>query len=473
MKSPLVTELRKIVGSDNVVDDELVLKLYTRSAANLEGSAAAVVYPRSTEDVSNIVKYCYRNNVKIYPQGAASELVGSSTPSADGIVLSFERMNRVRELSIVDSYVVVEPGMRLFELNQYLAKHGYMFPVDPASLKSVTVGGAINSDSGGMMGAKYGTMKNWVLELELVLPDENGTVFHVGSRTMKYRGGYDLVRLVVGSEGTLALVTAATLRIAPLPENIVTIGGFFPDIKDLMETVTDVKRMGIDVLIMEFLDDKTVDTACKTMSLKIKGSGHYLLTSVAGPPEAAERTLSMLEKIYRSHNVGQVFKAKHQSEAESMGLFDIRRALYPLAIKLANESKKDPTEKILVEIEDISVPPTRLVEAINRLRELEQKSSVPMVLGGHVGDGNIHPIIWVSESDKEKLEQFHDLLKEIRKVGTELGGTMSSEHGVGLKKKERLVMELESKKSLRSIEFMREIKRLFDPKGILNPGKML
>ncbi|MCS7126197.1 MAG: FAD-binding protein [Aigarchaeota archaeon] len=471
-KNDVVRDLRKIVGSGNIEDDELILKLYTRSASNIDGSAIAVVFPRSSEEVSNIVRYCYKNDIKIYPQGSASELVGSSTPYSDGIVLSFEKMNKVKEVSILDSYVITEPGIRLFELNQLLAKYGYMFPVDPASVKSASVGGAINNDSGGMMGARYGTVKNWVLELELVIPDEHGTILRVGSKTMKYRGGYDLVRLIVGSEGTLAITTSATLRITPIPENIVTIGGFFQDMRDLMETVIDVKTKGIELFVMEFIDDKTVESACRTMNLKIKGEGHYLLTSIAVAREASERVLSTLESLYRSHNVVQLYKARSQEEAEKMGLLDIRRALYPLAMKIAHESRRDPRSKMFVEMEDISVPPSKLIEAVNRLRSLEASFGIPMVIGGHVGDGNIHPIVWVEETDRDKLKTFYEMIKEIRRIGTELGGTFSSEHGVGIKKKERLVEEFEFKKSLKSLEVMKEVKKIFDPKGILNPGKM-
>ncbi|MEM3832914.1 MAG: FAD-binding oxidoreductase [Thermoprotei archaeon] len=471
-KDDAVNDLRKMIGSENVEDDELVIKLYVKNAVYMEGSAIAVVFPRSAEDVSKIIKYCYKNDVKIYPQGSASEIVGSSTPSENGIVLSLERMTKIKEINIVDSYVIVEPGLKLFELNQQLAKHGYIFPIDPASVKSASIGGAINSGSGGMMGAKYGTIKDWVLGLEFVLPDENGTILRIGSKTTKYRQGYDFIRLIVGSEGTLAIVTEAILKIIPLPENVVTIAGFFSELEDLMKTVIDIKKSKIDVLIMEFVDDKSVKIASEVVGSKIKGSGHFLITSVAIAPEASERILSTLENIYASHGANSIYKAKNQDETEKMGLFDIRRNYYPASIKLAAETRKDPMSRPLVYVEDISVPPSKLIDAVNRLRNLENKFNIPMTLGGHISDGNIHPVIWVEEKDEDKLNALYEMVKEIMKIGIELDGTMSSEHGIGKTKKEGLIMELESKGSMKALELMKEVKKIFDPKNILNPDKM-
>ncbi|MGB9729121.1 MAG: FAD-binding oxidoreductase [Thermoprotei archaeon] len=471
-RNDIINDLRRIVGNENVEDDELIIRLYVKNAVYMEGSAVAIVFPRSAEDVSKIVKYCYKNDVKIYPQGSASEIVGSSTPAENGVVLSLERMTKIKEINIIDSYVIVEPGLRLFELNQQLAKYGYIFPIDPASVKSASVGGAINSGSGGMMGAKYGTMKDWVLGLEFVLPDENGTILRLGSKTTKYRQGYDIIRLIVGSEGTLAIVTEAILKIIPLPENVITIAGFFSELKDLIETVIDIKKSRIDVLIMEFVDDKSVKIASEVMGSKIKGSGHYLVTSVAVAPEASERVLSALESIYISHGANYIYKSRNQDETEKMGLFDIRRNYYPASIKLASETRKDPMSRSLVYVEDISVPPSKLVDAVNRLRNLENKFNIPMTLGGHISDGNIHPVIWVEEKDKNKLNALHEMVREIMKIGIELGGTMSSEHGIGKTKKEGLVMELESKGSTKALELMKEIKKIFDPKNILNPDKV-
>jgi glycolate oxidase len=438
----------------------------------MEGKAIAVVFPYSSTDVSKIVRYAYNHDLKIYPQGSTSELVGSSTPHTDGIILSFERMNRIKETNLIDSYVVVEPGVKIFELNNHLAKDGYMFPIDPASVKIASVGGAINSGSGGMQGAKYGSIRDWVLELEVVIPDEGGSILRLGSKTSKSRQGYDLVRLIVGSEGTLALVTEATLKITPIPENTVIAAAFFDSLEDLMNSVIEIKKRRMDILLMEFVEDKSVDIAIKMLGSKATGTGHYLLVGVNTAVEARSRVMKSLAESMKLHNSNRIYTARSMSEAEKMGLFDIRRNYYLASIRLASESRSDPLSGIKVYVEDISVPPSRLVEAVKRLRGLSEKYNLPMTLAGHIGDGNLHPVVWIEEKDESKREALVNMVGDIMMLALELGGTVSSEHGIGLTKKEGLIMEFNSKESSKAIELMKKIKRLFDPKGILNPDKM-
>lgn len=469
----VVKDLQKILGPDKVDDDELIVRLYSKDAVYFESSAIAVVFPTSTEEVSEVVKYAYKNDIKIYPQGSASEIVGSSTPSEDGIVISFDRMNKIKEINIVDSYAIVEAGTRMLDLNAMLAAEGYMFPVDPASVKAVTIGGAICSGAGGMMGAKYGTMKDWVNGLTVVLPDEDGTILRLGGKTTKNREGYDLTRLIVGSEGTLAIVTEAILRITTQPKSLATVVGFFPTLEDLLNAVVDIKRSKITPFIMEFVDAKTVDITIKVVGSKVKGEGNYLVVSVDTTPEATDRVLSKLEEIMRRNYVTTVYKARTMDEAEMKGFFDIRRNYYPASIRLAAEGLKDPNYRLYVYVEDISVPPSKAVDAVKRLRELEKEYGIPMTLAGHIGDGNLHPVLWFYEYETEKREKFDDLVMDIMKVAIDLGGVMSSEHGIGTTKKEGLVKQFEAKNSLKALEIMREIKKIFDPKGLLNPGKVL
>jgi glycolate oxidase len=468
----IISDLKKIVGENNVEDDELIIKLYGRNAAYVEGNALAVVFPTSVLQVSNLVKYAYKHNLKIYPQGSASELTGASTPYRDGIILSFNRMDRVKEVNIIDSYVVVEPGVRINDLNIVLMKYGYMFPIDPASEKSASVGGAINNGSGGMKGVKYGTMKDWVLELEVVIPNENGTILRLGCKTMKCRSGYDLVRLIIGSEGTLAIVTEATLKITPLPKNIVTIASFFSKLEDLANTVIELKKQGISLFIAEFVDAYTVEAAYKYLKPKIIGKGHMLIVSVDAPLMMADEMLNLLEGIARSNNAVSIFKARTMSDAEELGLFMIRRALLPLSVNIAAEEIKDLGSRPIVIMQDISVPPSKLPYAISELRSLAEKYNISMTLGGHIGDGNIHPMVWYSEKDDNAKKIVNEFIYEMMMIAIKLGGTVSSEHGIGIMKKAGLVAELQSKESLYALDLMKGIKKLFDPKEILNPGKI-
>lgn len=472
-KEKIINELRSLLGYDKVFDDEILIRLYSKDAIFREGKAIALILPENVEDVSKLISYAYKNDIKIYPQGSATELVGSSTPHEDGVILNLQRMNKIKEISVIDSYVVAEAGVRLIELNNVLSDYGYMFPVDPGSVKSATVGGAVNSGAGGMMGAKYGTMKDYVLELQTVLADENGTIMRLGSKTTKSRQGYDLVRLIVGSEGTLTVVTEATLRIVPIPENVVTIAGFFPTLEELMKSVIEIKKRRFDVFIMEFVDDLTVKSAFENTKTKISGEGNMLITSVITSIESADRILNQLEEIYTENGAIKVYRARTQQEMEELGLMDIRRNYYAASIQIAAKMRKKETNKIIVYPEDISVPPSKLVEAVRRIRDLEKKYGIPMTLAGHISDGNIHPNIWVEEGDRERLELLPKLIADIMGVGIELGGTMSSEHGIGTTKKEGLIEELEYKDGIKALELMRGIKKLFDPKGILNPDKVL
>lgn len=470
-RKSIVHDLKHILGADKVVDDELLIKLYAKNAVYLESSAIAVTFPQTTNDVSMLVKYAYKNNLKIYPQGSTSELVGSSTPSEDGIIISFERMNKIKEVSVIDSYAIVEPGVRLIELNNTLVKYKLMFPIDPASVKAASVGGAINTGAGGMMGIKYGTIKDWVLGLKIVLPDENGTILNLGGRTAKCRQGYDLIRLIIGSEGTLALITEAILKIAACPENVISIAGFFPSLKNLVQTVVEVKRSSLDIYMMEFIDAKTVDICIKAMDVPIRGRGHFLLTSVIVCPEGANRILGLLHDIYSSNNALSIYKAKNLSQAEKLGIFDVRRALYPASIRIASQQTGYLSRK-LIYMEDISVPPSKLIDAIDMLNNLSNKYQIPMTLGGHIGDGNLHPIFWVDEKDEAGKRMLLDLVKDIMEIAIKLGGTISSEHGIGITRKRGLREELKARGSLKALYIMAEIKRIFDPKGILNPNKI-
>lgn len=468
----LVEKLSKLLGPGKVFSDEAVVRLYAREPSGLSSKELplAVVFPETTGDVSRLAGFAYRHEVKLFPQGSTTSLSGSAVPLDEGVVVSFERMNRIKEISVVDSIVVVEPGVRIEELNLELAGHGYMFPVDPASMSVATIGGAINSGAGGMRGAKYGTMRDWVLGLELVLPDEKGSVIRVGCRTVKCRQGYDLTRLVVGSEGTLGLVTEAILRITPLPEAVVTVLAFYDRLEDLAETVVDIKASGVQPYIMEFMDKRTVSAAVEFSKPPFRAEGHMLLVSIDANREAVNRFAEWLRGVVSKHGASYVYLARSLGEAEEKKLFQVRRSLFPAQVYLSKH--RLGIENPMVLIEDIAVPPSRLVEAVKAIRELEEKYGFYTLLGGHIGDGNLHPAVGFDPANREQAKRVEEWAMDVMRVAVELGGTVSSEHGIGLLKKKGLEMELEALGSLKALELMRAIKRVFDPKNILNPGKI-
>jgi len=463
---PLGELERRLRG--RVVRDPAIVRLYSREPSGLEGGAEAVVFPESVEDVRELVRWAYRSGAALYPQGSGTSLSGSAVPRPPGVVVSFERMRRVR---VVDGYAFVEPGVRIDELNAVLAARGYMFPVDPASSAVATVGGAVNSGAGGMRGARYGTMRDWVLGLELVLADEDASVVFAGCRTLKCRQGYDLARLIVGSEGTLALVTKAALKITPLPEQVVYALAFYPSLEDLARAVVAVREAGVLPQIMEFLDARTVDIAAAAAGVpELAGKGHMLLVGVEAQREAAERVLDWLVSTLRSHGASTIVTAWTTEEAEERGLFRVRRSLFPAQVAAARE--RTGSERVLVLIEDIVVPPSRLVEAVEAIRALEAKYGLPTLIGGHIGDGNLHPAVGYDPERPGEAERVHAWYMEVMEVALRLGGSVSAEHGIGVLKKEGLRLEARYRGE-RLLDLMRGVKRVFDPKGILNPGKVV
>ncbi|MCX8196038.1 MAG: FAD-binding protein [Acidilobaceae archaeon] len=461
--------LKDVLGADKVITDPLIVNLYSREPSGLSSRAGAVVFPESSKDVSKIVSFAYKHNIKVFPQGSTTSLSGSSLPAEEGIVISFERMNRILSVSVVDSTVDVEAGVRLGDLNVELARYGYMFPIDPGSVAVATVGGAINGGSGGLRGARYGTMTNWVLGLKVVLPDESGTELRVGCRTTKCRQGYDLVRLIVGSEGTLALVTEATLKITPMPEAVVTALAFFPELEDLYAAYKEIKESRVQPLILEFMDEETARLAKEASAAPVEVEGHMLLAAVDCNREALDRVEAWLSELMRRHNAKRVYTAVKPEESEK--LFTLRRSLFPAQVFFGN--KRYPGKRLMVILEDIAVPPSRLLEAIKKIREVSEKHGLQVSIGGHVGDGNLHPSVAFPLDDevmKSKAVAWHE---EVAKIAVELGGTVSAEHGIGTLKKGLLEAELEKLGSRKALELMRGIKRVFDPKGILNPGKVV
>ena len=463
-------KLIELLGEEKVVTDPHIVSLYTKDASGLTGEYSILTLPESTEDVRKIVKKAYEMEIPIYPVGASTSLAGSPVPLTPGILLSFEKMRKIHSISIPDTYVEVEPGLRIEELNTILEEKRYMFPIDPSSHSVATIGGAINSGAGGLRGAKYGTIKDWVLQLEVVFPDEKATTLRLGCKTLKCRQGYDLVRLIVGSEGTLSIVTRAVLKITPIPENVVTILSFFDHIEDLMEFVVDYKSRGYLPYIMEFLDSET--TRIVKWSLNLHDDipdKNMLLLSIDCWREACSRLLKEALDIMKNYNPSTTIIANTLEEAEDKKMFLLRRSKF--AALVAYGKKMYGGRKVIHLIEDISVPPSMLVNTVKEIREISMSMGIPVMIGGHIGDGNLHPTIVYPIETSEEKERVHEWFKQIMNIATKYNGTMSSEHGIGVLKKDFL--ELEFKGEKKPIEIMKEIKRVFDPKNILNPGKII
>nr|KJR74150.1 MAG: lactate dehydrogenase [Thermoproteus sp. AZ2] len=445
-------ELRRKFG-DRFIDDEAVLSLYSREASFEVPSARplGLVYPVSEEEVVWLVKWAYESGTPIFAQGSATSLSGNTVLTRPGIIASFEKMNKVLEVNPTDSYVVVQPGVRLEELNIELARYGVFFPVDPGSVRSATVGGAVANGAGGMRGAKYGTMRDWVLGLNAVTG--RGDLLRLGCRTLKCRNGYDLVRLFVGSEGTLGLVTEAVLRVAPLPESAAALLARYDDLGALVKDVVKIRANRIWPLFAEFLGP------AESEAVGLEAS-YTLFLGVDTNKGAEEAVLSKLKGI-----IGGRISEEAVGWEQAMELLEPRRRLFAAQVAIMQKQLGD--EGVLV-IEDIVVPVSKLPEAASRVVNLAERLGVPLSLGGHVGDGNLHPTTWFRRGDPEGAKKAREFIEGLGKIAVELGGSVSAEHGIGTLKRDLLKLELDPL----ALKYMRELKSIFDPRGILNPDKV-
>ena len=294
----------------------------------------------------------------------------------------------------------------------------------------------------------------------------------IGCRTVKCRQGYDLVRLIVGSEGTLAVVTEATLRITPLPEASPTVLAFFSDLGDLVEAVKEIKKNAWQPLIMEFLDAETVKIAKEFVQTSIEAEGHMLLVTMDTTRESRNRVTKQLVDLMEKNNAERTYTAESLEEAEKKQLLALRRSLFPAQVWYAKK-QLGTDKKVHVLIEDIAVPPSKLPEAVKELRRIENQYGFKTLLGGHIGDGNLHPAIGYNPDDPRQTRRVEEWVQDVMKTAIKLGGTISAEHGIGTLKKQGLRMELEALGALKALEIMKTIKQAFDPKNILNPGKVI
>lgn len=430
------------------------LLCYGFDASGLEVSPSAVAWPQSTDDVVKILTFAHSNDVPVIPRGAGSGMTGGSVPSKGALVLSLEKMNRILEIDKDNMSVLVEPGVINGRLQRELERHKLFYPPDPASMNFCTIGGNVAENAGGPRAVKYGVTKDYVMGVEAVLPD--GRVINTGVKTAKGVVGYDLTRLIVGSEGTLAVVTKVRLRVLPLPENVITLLALFNDEVRAGEAVKHILAQGIIPRTLEFLDRETIHAIENYRPTGIpKDIEALLIIELDGHPQSitkeAEKVSGAIRKLQ-----GEVTMAEDEAAREK--IWNARRAISPALYHLK------PT-KIN---EDIVVPRSSIPEMLNILRRLSGETGITMVNFGHAGDGNIHVNIMVDKSNKEEYEKGLKLVKEIFRATLELGGTISGEHGVGLTKAAYINMEIPPAE----LDLMKKIKSVFDPKNILNPGKI-
>lgn len=452
----LDSELSRLIGKKNVLHTLEDRICYSYDGSKQKYIPDIVVRPQSAQHVSDILRFAYELEIPVYPRGAGSGLTGGAVPVKGGIVLDFTQMNRIAEISPEDLTATVEPGVVTHTLQSEVARHKLFYPPDPASAPFSTIGGNVAECSGGITGLKYGVTRDYILALEIVLA--NGSIIHTGRKTLKSVTGYDLTRLFVGSEGTLGVFTQITVKLLPLPEKIETILVFFARTQDAVQSASQIIFNNLLPRAMEFIDKSSIDCV-KGYKQEIQiptEVNAVLLIDVDGRESSVKAEASLIEKIVRENNALSVVSAKSPKERDT--LWEVRRAISPALYNIAPYKIN----------EDICVPRSRILEILERIGSIhKQYPSLKVASFGHIGDGNIHVNVMYDKGEQQRA-LAERMIEEILRNTVEVGGTISGEHGIGNVKSAFLSLEIPPME----LGIMKDIKQMFDPKGILNPGKM-
>ena len=453
----LVKELAALIGVQNVRADATALAAYSRDATPLFGGLPEVIVaPTSTQDVVKIVKYAAKTNTPIIPRGAGSNLCAATVPLKGGIVLSMTSMNKVLEVNKAEMLAVVQPGVTNLELDQLVEKENLRFVPDPGSRNVSTIGGNVATSAGGLRGLKYGTTKNYILGLEAVLG--TGEVVRTGGRLVKDVAGYDVTRLLVGSEGTLAVFTEITVALVPRPTDSKYGVAYFDDLASAAACVDSIISSGVLPSTLEFLDNTCLVAVEEfaNLGLDIK-AGALLLFGDDGEGDVVAQTVEKMAEIAKkASGIRGVTLAQDVAAAEA--LLYARRCSLPALARLGTLSI----------LEDIAVPRPAMAAVVKRIEAIGEKHHLRIGTFGHAGDGNLHPTIVINKDDAEEVVKAEKALKEIFALAIEFNGTITGEHGVGSAK----LPFLEKKVGKANMDLQRSIKSVFDPANILNPNRL-
>ncbi len=449
--------LEKIVGSDDIKSDKIHLRAYSYDATKEHFEPDVVVFPENEEEVSKILKYCNENKIAIIPRGAGSGFTGGALPVNGGIVLALEKyMNKILEIDEKDMVAVVQPAVVNATLQKEVEKRGLFYPPDPASMDYSTLGGNVSENAGGMRAAKYGLTKDYVMSLRAVLP--NGDIIRAGKRTIKDVAGYNVAGILIASEGTLGVITEITLKLLPKPKLKKTYMGIFESVEDAMSAVYKSLASGAMPVAMEFMDALVVKALREKLGVDLpEWAGALLVGDVDGNvEEEINYQLKILEESFKQEGAKEFKVAKDEQESNEIW-FARRNASQSITIYGSKKLN-----------EDISVPRSKLPQALNKINSIGQKYNLVVPCFGHAGDGNIHVNVMVDGNNKEEVKKGYKAVEEIFQAVVDMGGTLSGEHGIGLSKAPFMQIAF----SEAEMNLFRRIKAAFDPNGILNPGKM-
>jgi len=450
-----IKKLTQILGEEHILTNKNDMLPYCHDATHKEFSPEVVVFPENENEISKIMQLANKEVFPVVPRGAGSGMSGGALAVSGGLVMSMERLNRILLIDEKNLTAKVEPGVITGHLQEEVEKCGLFYPPDPASLDVSTIGGNVAECAGGPRAVKYGVTRDYILGLKVVLP--NGEILSVGVETAKGVVGYDLTRLIVGSEGTLAIITEIILRLIPRPEAKKTMLVIFPEILSAAQCVSNIIKEKIVPTTIEFMDSLSVQLVRKQLNLELpKGTIALLLIELDGDQFQIEKDSNRVEVICRNTGSLDIHVAIDDKGAEN--LWAARRNLSPALLALKPHKIN----------QDIVVPKSRLAEFVMALSDIGQRHNLLIPSFGHAGDGNIHVNIMLNRDDKDEEKRAHNALRELLKLVIYFRGTISGEHGIGVSKKPFIGMEVPES----GLMLMRGIKKVFDPNGILNPGKI-
>ena len=451
-----LNKLRDIVGAENVLTsrEDLIPYAFDGTAAMKE-MPGSVVFAVSTEQISAVLKLANDTETPVVTRGSGTGLSGGSVPAADCIVLCTVKMGAILEVDAANLTMTVKPGVTTIQIAEAAEKAGLFYPPDPGSMKISTIGGNVAENSGGLRGLKYGVTRNYVMGMEVVLPD--GEVMRLGNKCVKDVAGFSLKDVMIGSEGTLGVITKVLLRLIPKPAAKKTMVATFDAMDAAAQTVSDIIAAQIIPCTLEFLDRTTIhcveDFAKVGLPLDCEA---LLLMETDGHPAAVAEEAAKMEELAKANGAMEVRVAR--DDAEAAQLATARRSAFSALARLA------PT----IILEDATVPRSELAHMIRFVAEVAKKHELKIGTFGHMGDGNLHPTFLTDERNEAEIHRVHEAFKEIFDEAIRLGGTITGEHGIGLAKKEFLPKFA----GAAQMRVMRELRKALDPKGILNPGKM-
>lgn len=446
-----ITELSSIVKDSKriVYGDSIEQKYLSDTLGRKKGSASALVFPVNTEEVSEVLKFAHKNKIPVTPRGAGTNLVGSTVPHNGAIIIDFSLMNHILEIDKENFTALVEPGVILQDFQKHVEGLGLFYPPDPGE-KTASIGGNISTNAGGMRAVKYGVTRNYVMGLELVLAD--GTVLTVGNKNRKDTTGLDLKNIVIGSEGTLAVITKCLLKLIGKPEKSTSLLICYDSLKAGIESVPVILRKNLNPTALEFIERKVVELGEKFLGLKWPDSQSeaYLLLTFDGSQEEIDAAIKKLQQVFDENKVIVL-----DDSTVSQNVWKIRGCLVK-AVEAVSE--QEPL--------DIVVPISKVDSFVKYVNGLEAESKMQMISFGHAGDGNVHLcVVRGNRSDEQWEKELHENLEKLYEEAHRLGGLISGEHGLGVSKRDFFFKETAAP----NVELMNSVKKAFDSEGILNP----